>query len=227
MTGALVREEIACGSPLGKEVESIVASGGLLHDGIVTSLLESRLDRPDAAFGAVLDGYPRSLEQAKRLDSIAHVELVVNLSMREEGLVAKLLGRCTCAGCGEAYNTAEVDLPADEAKGLPAVYMKAWAPPDGVCNKCGSRELKYRVDDTAEVIERRLAEYWETCAPVVQYYRDVRAHAASSSRPARIVDYEITEGFVETLPRLVEAVGEVDVVGQGVSGTYSFEGARL
>ena len=77
------------------------------------------------------------------------------------------------------------------------------------------------------MIERRLAEYWETCAPVVQYYRDVRAHAASSSRPARIVDFEITEGFVETLPRLVEAVGEVDVVGQGVSGTYSFEGARL
>ena len=212
MTGELVREQIARQTPLGKEVESTVTSGGLLHDGIALSLLQSRLDRPDAAFGAVLDGYPRSFEQAQRLESIAQVKLVVNLSMREEGLVAKLLGRCRCAGCGEGYNTAEVDLAADEANGLPAVYIADRVPPGGVCTKCGSRELTRRADDTVEVIERRLAHYWETCAPAVQYYHDAAGGASmADGGPLRVIDFQITAGYVETLGLLIDAVGKVDV----------------
>lgn len=93
--GDLIRDEIKSRTPLGISVEEKIAAGQLLDDEVVLDLLAKRIAQADVAkTGAVLDGFPRSIAQAERLEELSEVELVVNLAMREDALVAKLLGRC-------------------------------------------------------------------------------------------------------------------------------------
>jgi adenylate kinase len=93
--GDLIRDEIKSRTPLGISVEQKIAAGHLLEDDVVFDLVSKRIGQSDVAeTGAVLDGFPRSVAQAERLEELTRVELVVNLAMREDALVAKLLGRC-------------------------------------------------------------------------------------------------------------------------------------
>ena len=201
--GDLVRDEIESGTPLGKAVAAHIADGGMLQDEEVFELVSKRLATGDVSrTGVVLDGFPRSVRQAQMLESAARADVVVNLGMREEALVSKLLGRATCANCGASYNTAEVDLPEVPEQGKPAVFLKSLPMPEAGCRECGHTELVRRADDDEAVIYKRLRAHEVQCAGIANHYRN----KATSDGDMRVVDFEITSGIPETLPLLIDAV---------------------
>jgi adenylate kinase len=157
-TGDMLREAVANGTKVGLEAKAIMASGKLVSDAIVNAIVSERLDREDCARGFILDGYPRTLEQADALADMLiekgmGLDCVVELEVNDDQLVERVSGRYTCAKCGEGYH--------DKFK-LP---KKA-----GVCDRCGNHEFKRRPDDNAETMRTRLQAYYKETAPLVGYY---------------------------------------------------------
>lgn len=156
-TGDMLREARRAGTELGKQVASVMDSGGLVSDDLVIALVEERLGREDARKGAILDGFPRTLAQAKALDALLSrmgrdPVRAVAIEVPEQSLIARLSGRRTCPGCGASYHV-------------------EFTPPrvEGVCDRCGST-LVQRDDDRAEAIARRLEVYARDTAPLIGYY---------------------------------------------------------
>ena len=138
--------ETAYGTP-----REYMEAGELVPDPVVNEIVEVALAEAD---GFVLDGYPRTLDQAEYLDGIADLDVVVFLEVDREELVARLTGRRVCADCGRNYHVA-FDPPAEA----------------GVCDACGG-ELVQREDDREEVVEERLRVYEEQTSPVVDHYEE-------------------------------------------------------
>lgn len=153
-TGDIFRREVEEGSELGEEIEDYLDSGELVPDDVVNEVVFKRLSEPDCEDGFVLDGYPRTLQQAKALDEIAELDLVINLDVAEEVVVNRLSSRRICKECGEIYNLKL--LPPEE---------------EGICDECGG-ELYQREDDKPQVIRKRLGEYRKRSQPVIDYYRE-------------------------------------------------------
>ena len=157
-TGDMLRAAIANGTETGKRAKAVMDAGKLVSDEIVNGIVAERIEADDARGGFILDGYPRTLEQA---DAIARLldergtplEHVVELRVDDDALVDRVAGRFTCANCGEGYH--------DTFK-RPAAA--------GVCDVCGSTEFKRRPDDNAETMRTRLAAYYKETAPLVGYY---------------------------------------------------------
>lgn len=211
-TGDIVRAEIKAGSELGAKVQvSLAAAGGarvtlprcafarppqefndkgqLVPDEIVTAMVKKRLAEPDAAEGYILDGYPRTLQQARDLAEFQDVDCVVNLSLPDDILVAKLLGRRMCADCGKNYNVTEIKEPGYE---MPPLLPK---PAD--CDTCkGQPKLVSRQDDVEEVIRDRLAVYKKETLPLVGFY----------SEQGKVLDFEVKQGLAD-MPRLLDSMG--------------------
>lgn len=157
-TGDMFREHVSRGTQLGLLAKPIMEQGGLVPDEIVLGMVAERLSRPDCAAGFILDGFPRTLPQARRLDEVLALgswgkPLVVHFIVDEEKLVRRLTGRRTCKIGGEIYNI--YDQP-------PKV--------DGRCDADGG-ELIQRADDQPDVIRGRLAAYEAQTKPLVEYYR--------------------------------------------------------
>ena len=152
-TGEIFREAIRNGTPLGRQVKSIIESGELVPDELTIALVKERVARPDAARGWILDGFPRTVPQADALASFAPPERVVEFALEDEAIVERLSGRRTCGSCGKSYHV-------------------RFMPParEGVCDACGG-ELETRPDDREESIRRRLAAYRAQTAPLIEYYR--------------------------------------------------------
>jgi adenylate kinase len=173
-TGDLVRDEIRNGTSIGRAIEEYSNSGRLVPDDIITMILEKRM-RLSLLKGFILEGYPRSIEQAKQLEKMTGIDLVINLDVPDHVIVERLSTRVQCKKCGTIYN---------ERTMKPRVQ--------GRCDKC-SGELFKRVDDQPNVILERLKVYKETSAPVVDYYRtrgllkDFRNDDPDSS-PEAVVD---------------------------------------
>ncbi|MGA3404256.1 MAG: nucleoside monophosphate kinase [Candidatus Bathyarchaeia archaeon] len=151
-TGDLVREEIRNKTPLGKEIEKYSNAGKLVPDEVITEILKKRLT-PDLSKGFILEGYPRSIDQAKQLENITKIDVVINLDVSDRVIVERLSARVQCKNCGSIYN---------ERSLKPRVT--------GKCDKCGG-ELFKRADDQPTVILERLKIYKEISAPVIDYYR--------------------------------------------------------
>ena len=151
-TGDLVRDEIRNKTPLGKTVEKYSSSGTLVPDEIITQILKKRLST-GLSKGFILEGYPRTVNQAKELEKITKVDVVVNLNVPDKVIVDRLSARLQCKSCGAIYN---------ERTLKPKVA--------GKCDKCGG-ELFKRVDDQPEVIQERLKVYREASKPVIGFYR--------------------------------------------------------
>ena len=151
-TGDLVREEIHDKTPLGIEIEKYSNAGKLVPDEVITEILKKRLTL-DLSKGFILEGYPRSINQAKQLENISKIDVVINLVVPDRVIVERLSARVQCKNCGTIYN---------ERSLKPRVT--------GKCDKCGG-ELFKRADDQPTVILERLKIYKETSAPVVDYYR--------------------------------------------------------
>lgn len=153
-TGDIFRDEIKQNTNLGKKVAEFVKSGGLVPDDIVTDILVKRIHMPSSKHGFILDGYPRTIEQAKALDKIAKVDAVVLLIVPEWVIIERLSNRRVCKKCGAIYN------------------LKYLKPKQlGICDKCGG-ELFQREDDKPEVIRERLKVYTAQTQPLVEYYKD-------------------------------------------------------
>lgn len=157
-TGDMLREAVAEQTEVGLKAKAVMESGKLVSDDIVNAIVSERLDKDDCANGFILDGYPRTLEQADSLGSMLEnksmpLDAVVELEVDDDALVERVSGRFTCAKCGEGYH--------DKFK------MPKQA---GVCDRCGSEEFKRRPDDNAETMRVRLQAYYKETAPLVGYY---------------------------------------------------------
>lgn len=153
-TGDIFREQINNETELGKKAKKYIDEGELVPDKITIAMLKDRISEPDCEDGFILDGFPRTTEQAKALDDITEIDLVVNMNASEKTIIQRLTNRWTCKKCGAIYNT--ITIP-------PKV--------EGVCDKCGG-ELYQREDQKREVVEKRLKVYEEQTAPLIDYYRE-------------------------------------------------------
>lgn len=189
--GDLIRMEIKAGSGSGNAAAAAVARGDLLSDDLIFELLESRMNlgRRRGEEGYLLDGFPRTAAQAETLTSATDVRVAVNMTLREDVLLQKCLGRRICKGCGANYNIADIDLPA--TKGFPAVQMPPLLPKESCKDN-----LCTRPDDNEEVFRRRMQVYRAEAAPVEDVFR----------RTGLLIDFPVTGGIPETFPNLVKAL---------------------
>jgi adenylate kinase len=171
-TGDMLRENVANGTELGKEAKSYMDAGKLVPDDVINAMVEKRLQEPDCQKGYLLDGFPRTLVQAKAFEEIAAkigkpVEAVLALEVDFEILKKRVTGRRVCPKCG-------------------AIYHISNFPPkvEGVCDKCGS-PLKQRADDTVEKLTQRMKEYDASTKPVIDFYdeKGVVTHLDASQKP--------------------------------------------
>lgn len=161
-TGDIFRKNITEKTELGIEADKYISQGNLVPDDITVPMVEDRLTWEDAKNGVILDGFPRTIEQAQKLDEILQkkgekVDLVINLITPKEELIDRMITRrvCTNPDCKTTYNT-KLHPPKVE----------------GICDKCGS-PLKQRADDSdPEAIKRRLETYEEKTSPLVEYYKN-------------------------------------------------------
>jgi adenylate kinase len=152
-TGDMVREEIKAQTELGKAVKKYSDRGVLVPDEIVIRLLAKRLRNPDCQKGFILDGFPRTIQQAGALDRIWKIDLAINLNVPDEIIIQRLSNRLTCRKCGAIYNR---------------LTMKPRR--TNICDKCDG-ELYQREDDKPEVIQERLNVYRKNTEPLIEYYR--------------------------------------------------------
>ncbi|XP_004307433.1 PREDICTED: probable adenylate kinase 6, chloroplastic [Fragaria vesca subsp. vesca] len=194
-TGDLVRDELSSKGPLAHQLEEVVNQGKLVSDEIIIDLLSKRLEDSAAKgeTGFILDGFPRTIRQAEILEGVTEIDLVINLKLREEALLAKCLGRRICSECGGNYNVATIDIKAEE--GNPSMYMAPLLPPSHCASKLISRS-----DDTEEVVKRRLHIYNEKSQPVEEFYR---------SR-GKLLEFDLPGGIPESWPKLLRALNLED-----------------
>jgi len=158
-TGDMFREHKAKGTEIGKKVQAIMDSGGLVTDDITNAMVKDRLSRPDVAGGFILDGYPRTRAQAEYLDRLLQslgqkIDRVVSYEVAEEVVVDRISGRRSCPRCGAVYHVSQ--NPPRQA---------------GKCDREGA-DLTLRDDDRPENVERRLQEYEVKTEPLRRYYHE-------------------------------------------------------
>ncbi len=190
-TGNIFREEIKKGSELGKKVEGYLREGKLVPDEIVIEVVRERIEGSD---NFILDGFPRTVKQAKALDEMAKIDAIIEIKAHEEVLIEKMSARRICSNpkCDGNYNIANIQKTIDGIKyNLPPLLPKN----DMKCDKCGS-PLIQRNDDKPEVIKERLEVYKKQSKPVLEYYRkkgDIPFVKVWMSRPPKEVFAEIIE----------------------------------
>lgn len=157
-TGDMLRTAVKAGTPTGLKAKSVMASGGLVSDDIVSGIIGERLDEADTLGGVIFDGYPRTAAQAHQLDALLQarhrtLDHVIELGVEEDALVARIVGRYTCANCGAGYH---------DSFHKPKVA--------GVCDTCGGTEFKRRPDDNEDTVRTRMEEYRGKTAPILPIY---------------------------------------------------------
>lgn len=161
-TGSLLRAEIAADTEYGKIAKSFIDKGNLVPVELVADIIKNRLSQEDCTNGYILDGYPRSVEQADMLEKInneingnSEAEFIaVYFEIDQNVLVSRIVNRRSCPKCGEIYNI----------KFKPTKI-------DGICDKCGA-QLTQRKDDTEEIAQARFSTYFKETAPLIDYYKN-------------------------------------------------------
>ena len=156
-TGDMLREARTSGTDMGRRVAEVMDRGELVTDEIVIGLIRERMNDESAA-GFIFDGFPRTLPQADALESLMMdtgqtIAAVIEMQVDDNALVERVSGRYTCGTCGEVYH--------DRTR--PTAV-------EGVCDACGSTDLRRRADDNAESLRTRLLEYYKKTSPLIGYY---------------------------------------------------------
>jgi len=180
-TGDILRQNVKDGTPLGVEAKNYMESGLLVPDELLSRLLVQRFEQPDVKEGFILDGYPRNLNQAKKLDDILGriqmaIDLVVYLDTSDSVIIQRLTGRLVCSKCG-------------------ANFQKTNMPPkkDGICDHCGG-SLYQRTDDKEETVKKRIEVYKNEVASLIKYYDEKKKlHRLSADGDAGIVLHKIID----------------------------------
>ena len=184
-SGDLFRAAATRGDELGKQAKYYMEKGLLVPDEITIKMILERIDAPDCSKGVMLDGFPRTLEQAKALDQALgkkkqKIDRVFYIKVSTDELVRRLGGRFICRKCQ-------------------APYHKVSSPPkkEGICDKCGG-ELYQRADDTPETVRKRIDVYTKETSPLIDYYR--KAKKLVEIKGEGNID-NITKDIIAALPK--------------------------
>tara|TARA_E500000331_G_C17214230_1_gene695142 strand:+ start:104 stop:754 length:651 start_codon:yes stop_codon:yes gene_type:complete len=156
-TGEFLRKEIKNKTELGLKISSVVNTGSLVSDDIVSKLIENFISKKEFKNRVIFDGYPRNLSQAKNLSSLLakynqKINVVLSLSVPLETIKKRISGRSFCSACGKIYN-------------------EYFNPPPKNSNCCSDKFLQKRADDTPEVATKRFKTYEETTKPLLDFYK--------------------------------------------------------
>jgi adenylate kinase len=182
-TGDILRANVKEGTELGKKAKGFMDKGALVPDSLIVDLIEDRIKADDCRNGFLLDGFPRTVEQADALEGIFNkkglkLDRVINIIVERDVLFKRLTGRRMCKVCGGNFNI--YTLP-------PKV--------DGVCDKCGG-ELYQRNDDKPETIENRLNVYEKQTSPLIEYYRKKNV----------LSDIDASKGAIDDIVKMITGV---------------------
>jgi adenylate kinase len=180
-TGDLLRKAVADKTPLGLKIKSYLDQGKLGPDEVIVQLIKERVAKPDCKNGFLLDGFPRTMGQAKELERMTDIDLVLSIVVDFDALVERAVGRRTCPKCS-------------------AVYHVKFNPPmnEGVCEKCGSKLIQ-RDDDKEETVRNRLKIYQEQTAPLIEYYR----------KKGKLVDIDGSGGIDAVYSQMVKVISHM------------------
>jgi adenylate kinase len=158
-TGDILRKEVKEGTELGIRAKEIMEKGGLVDDKTINDILRSRINKEDCKNGFMLDGFPRTLNQAKELDNMLvelkkKIDMAVNLDVSSELIIKRLTNRRVCKKCGFNYN-----------------LLSAPSKVEGKCDLDGG-ELYHRADDSEDTIKNRLSVYARDTQPLIDYYKE-------------------------------------------------------
>lgn len=183
-SGDMLRSAVSAGTPVGKKASSYMEKGALVPDQIVVEAVFEHLAGMQDDKGFILDGFPRTIDQAEVLDKWLDergrvIDRVVLVDVPDAMLVERITGRFTCAKCGEGYHD---------------TFKRPKA--EGVCDACGSTEFKRRADDQAETVKTRLEAYHAQTAPLIEYYKAQNKVATiNGTAPIEQVSQEIERIF--------------------------------
>lgn len=181
-TGDLLREHVTKKTPIGIRVKEILDSGKLGPDDLIVQMIKDRVSLPDCRYGYLLDGFPRTMNQAKELEKMTDIDLVLSIAVDPEVLVERAIGRRICPKCAAVY------------------HVKSNPPKKtGICDKCGAA-LVQRDDDKEETVRKRLKVYQEQTAPLVEHYRKL----------GKLVDIDGSRGIDGVFDQLVKAVDRLN-----------------
>ena len=156
-TGDIFRANIKQGTPLGKKAKEYIDAGALVPDELTIGLLLDRIAQDDCKDGYILDGFPRTLTQAEKLtEALAdsgNVDLVLDIEVQDDVIIARMGGRRVCPSCGASYHI--VNIPTKV---------------EGICDVCGAAVIQ-RPDDAPETVKKRLDVYHEQTQPLIDYYK--------------------------------------------------------
>lgn len=180
-TGDIFRANIKNGTKLGTKAKEFMDQGLLVPDELVVDLVADRVKDDDCKNGYVLDGFPRTIPQAKALDEALSamdekIDYAVNVEVPDENIISRMSGRRACVNCGATYHL---------------VYIPTKA--EGICDKCGS-DLILRDDDKPETVKKRLDVYHEQTWPLINYYTDKKI----------LVEVDGTQDMKEVFQAIVE-----------------------
>lgn len=188
-TGDIFRDAIQNKTPLGVEAKGYIDNGDLVPDEVTDNIVKERLAQPDTKNGFLLDGYPRTLEQAEKLDEILSglnrkLDGVIQIDVPQGDLMERLTARYICKHCGASYHK---------------LFNPTTVP--GICDHCWGHEFYQRDDDKPETVKERLAVNVKESAPIVEYYRKHHLLHTIESNNARTPD----QVFLDVL-RILEAL---------------------
>ena len=189
-TGDILRERASVDDELGNKIKNLIDNGIFVPNDIIYEAIEYRITQPDCENGYILDGFPRNLEQAEGYDKLLEklnkeLGVVINITIDNELLKERIIGRRICKDCGAIYN----------------VYNPEFQPKvEGVCDKCGG-EIYQRADDNEESMNTRVKTYFEVTAPVIEYY----------NKKGVLKTVDSGKGTEETFKEIEKILGSEDV----------------
>ena len=182
-TGVMLRSAIKEGTEVGKVAAQYINDGLLVPDSVIVDVVKERLSKDDVQNGFILDGFPRTVAQAKALTETGiKIDKVLCIEVSDDEIVGRLSSRRECSKCGAPYNV-----------------ISNKPEKDGVCDKCGG-ELIQRADDVPETIMNRLSIYHKETEPIIDYYAEMGLIAKAEGQPL----------LEDTVKRVFEALGIED-----------------
>ncbi len=194
-TGDMLRDHMRRGTQIGRDIAGLMRAGSLVSDDLVNELVRIRIAEPDCSRGVILDGYPRTPEQAEALvpllNGVGWFEVVIHLAVDYNIVVSRMTGRRACPQCGTLYNALT-------------------RPPlrEGICDVDGA-VLAVRDDDREDVVRQRLDQYEARTRPLIDYFRNTGARLlevdASRERPEAVFE-RIRAGVMGIVPGLPDGL---------------------